>query len=649
MRFINLSIILTLTLLTQSSALAQNEVELRTDGIVVPRTDTFDVISPSRGQIIYQDDASTLYYYNGVRWIAVTESSGSGTELIDTDGDTWVGVEEYPDADQIIFTIDSSEYGRLMKNDDGVIVLNLGNDGSQASHLVIGRSAGLNIDTSGFCCNTLIGDEAGRELTVGSTNVMLGTGAGRNTTTGGANTFIGTDAGENNVSGSSIVSVGQNAGFGVKHGIGNVFLGNNTAMQLDTGFFNTIIGLSAGERFKNGHRNIFIGTSSGFNSDTSNNNVAIGFAAGAFLAAHSDNNVLIGHLAGSHTKASNIVAIGNEAGKFNQAPGSIFIGDSSGVLTVGMENVFVGSKTGLANTLGFNNTFVGHNAGLSNTSGGFNTFIGRAAGEQNVSGLANTFIGHYAGGGNKTGGVNTYIGNFAGASGGAGNVAIGFAAGQRDTSGYDNVYIGNIAGEQNKNGHGNIYLGRASGVKHNGSNNTFVGKNSASNLTAGNGNIFIGNEAGADPSLTAVDNELYIDNSNTTSPLIHGFFDKDSLVINGDLYVTGMILPPSDINLKEEITPLDYNLILEKLESIDISEWQYKTNESRHIGPMAQDFYKAFGLGATDKAIATIDADGIALAAIKALASRNDKLEEEVDTLKAMMKELSERLSQLEE
>ncbi len=46
-----------------------------------------------------------------------------------------------------------------------------------------------------------------------------------------------------------------------------------------------------------------------------------------------------------------------------------------------------------------------------------------------------------------------------------------------------------------------------------------------------------------------------------------------------------------------------------------------------HIGPMAQDFYAAFGLGDSDKHIAQGDAQGVALAAVQGL---NQKLDVEV-------------------
>ena len=60
---------------------------------------------------------------------------------------------------------------------------------------------------------------------------------------------------------------------------------------------------------------------------------------------------------------------------------------------------------------------------------------------------------------------------------------------------------------------------------------------------------------------------------------------------------------------------------------------------------MAQDFHKAFGLGDDDKTIASIDADGVALAAIKAqqeiiedLQSRLEKQENELKVIKELLK-----------
>ena len=77
---------------------------------------------------------------------------------------------------------------------------------------------------------------------------------------------------------------------------------------------------------------------------------------------------------------------------------------------------------------------------------------------------------------------------------------------------------------------------------------------------------------------------------------------------NGDATLAGVLTENSDINSKQNIEPVSGQNILEKLTNLEISEWSYKDAPGdRHVGPMAQDFYAAFGLGHTDKGIATLD------------------------------------------
>ena len=92
---------------------------------------------------------------------------------------------------------------------------------------------------------------------------------------------------------------------------------------------------------------------------------------------------------------------------------------------------------------------------------------------------------------------------------------------------------------------------------------------------------------------------------------------------------TGVFLPAgggawldlSDRNVKENFEKVDGRKILERLAAIPIETWNYKAQDDaiRHIGPMAQDFHAAFGVGHDDKHISTIDTDGVALAAIQGL------------------------------
>ena len=103
----------------------------------------------------------------------------------------------------------------------------------------------------------------------------------------------------------------------------------------------------------------------------------------------------------------------------------------------------------------------------------------------------------------------------------------------------------------------------------------------------------------------------------------------------------------SDRNAKENFVSSNGEDVLERLTAIEISTWNYKTQDHsiRHMGPMAQDFYAAFGLGEDEKRINTVDADGVALAAIQGL---NQKLQRELKEKDRRIDRLEGRVAELE-
>ncbi len=109
----------------------------------------------------------------------------------------------------------------------------------------------------------------------------------------------------------------------------------------------------------------------------------------------------------------------------------------------------------------------------------------------------------------------------------------------------------------------------------------------------------------------------------------------------------------SDRNRKTNFQPIDPQAVLEKVVSLPILRWNYKEEDegTLHLGPMAQDFHAAFGLGADDKHIATVDADGVALAAIQALAQENQalqaRLSDQEQQLQAQQQENRQQAKQL--
>lgn len=100
----------------------------------------------------------------------------------------------------------------------------------------------------------------------------------------------------------------------------------------------------------------------------------------------------------------------------------------------------------------------------------------------------------------------------------------------------------------------------------------------------------------------------------------------------------------SDSTRKSNIKHIDNADILQKIRLLNISEWEYKDDEgrARHIGPMAQDFYAAFGLGHDATSISTIDPAGVALSGIQALADENEQLKERVHALEQLVNQLLE-------
>jgi hypothetical protein len=94
----------------------------------------------------------------------------------------------------------------------------------------------------------------------------------------------------------------------------------------------------------------------------------------------------------------------------------------------------------------------------------------------------------------------------------------------------------------------------------------------------------------------------------------------------------------SDRNVKRDIEVVDEQAVLESVSRMPISTWSYRSEDPsvRHLGPMAQDFHAAFGLGDSDRQYDAIDAHGVAFAAIKAL---NERLQEQSARIERLERE----------
>jgi hypothetical protein len=278
------------------------------------------------------------------------------------------------------------------------------------------------------------------------------------------------------------------------------------------------------------------------------------------------------------------------AGGFNVASAQdAFVGAGSGN-TASAEGSFVGAGgtfgSNKGNLASGQDSFVG--AGDSNSAKALNSFIGGGADNAIASsasyavlagGLKNTVSGELAtvGGGFD----NSAAGEFATIPGGSENRANGaasFAAGYRAEALNPGSFVWSD------------YVSGSGYVKDTAANQFIV--------RASGGTVFYSNEA-----------------ATSGVQLTAG---------------SGAWANLSDRNAKTAIAPLDDASILASVVRLPVSSWQYKSERGvRHVGPMAQDFYAAFGVGTDDRHITSIDEDGVALAAIKALNAENTGLQAE--------------------
>lgn len=116
------------------------------------------------------------------------------------------------------------------------------------------------------------------------------------------------------------------------------------------------------------------------------------------------------------------------------------------------------------------------------------------------------------------------------------------------------------------------------------------------------------------------------------------------LSTSGDLTLHGTLSDSSDVNLKENIVPVDNKEILHKITTLPISTWNYKDNQQKdkHIGAMAQDFYKAFEYGPDNLHIAPKDAAFIAVAGVQELVKKLDERDKTIQELQNRVNELEE-------
>jgi len=406
---------------------------------------------------------------------------------------------------------------------------------------------------------------------------------------------------------------------------------------------------------------------------------------------------------------------GTETSYMQLTPENYFIGHESGMsLTDGLYNTFFGYKAGMSTTgggivspgeyYGSNNIFIGYESGLDNTTGYNNIFVGYLSGTNNTSGVKNTFIGKSSGSTNSNGGYNTFLGYNSGtanSSGGA-NTFVGADCGFYNTTAYYNTCIGTYSGEFVSTGAYNTYIGSQSGhgggtpgsypsTFNTGLYNTALGYQSGYSNTSGDGNVFIGYKSGYNETGS---NKLYIENSNSTTPLIYGEFDNDILKFNthstwvnhssgissnglfinntanadhwniyqystGDLHLifngsdrgsfnqtTGAYTSLSDKSLKKNFE--DLTGVLPKLDKMTPKRYNFKTQndgDKKYIGFIAQDIKDLFpSLVSFNKEsnLYMVDYAGFSVVAIEAIKEQQQRIEQQQNKINKLEKKLDE-------
>jgi hypothetical protein len=381
-------------------------------------------------------------------------------------------------------------------------------------------------------------------------------------------------------------------------GYASTALGQNTMSSstgsLASGFFSNASGYAS--------------TALGYYSISSNNS---SFASGYRASAGGYASSALGHFtnaSGDYSLSSGYYS--NAAGTYSTAMGIFTNANSSGSTAMGYNTYASGSySTAMGySTNATSNAYYGTAMGAYTTASSTASF---ASGYQTISGgYASTSMGYNS---NASGYASTSLGNNTNASGyvatamGTGTVASGFAS---TAMGYNTIASSN--------------------------HSTAMGSNVNAYYE---GSLVIGDS----PNSSTL---LYSQNYNSFNARFrNGYYLYTSATLGAGVYISGggnSWASLSDSTKKENFLPIDGENVLKKIANMRTVTWNYKGQDPkvfRHYGPMAQEFFSAFGrdkLGivGNDTTIASADFDGVNFTAIKALEKRTSDLQAENELLK---------------
>ncbi len=493
-----------------------------------------------------------------------------------------------------------------------------GGGGVVASNNAFMGSGGAGTASNCYNHSTGVSDEICRNVitaTAGSAVI----GGGHNNKTSSAWTFIGGGA-------SNLIAQNDSAIVG------------GWANTINAQGFNAFIG--AGNRnTTGGNASAIVGGSLNAIADTAGNGAFIGGGRGNLVTG--DRSAIVGG-------GSEGLACWNPAtGLFdltcaNRAEGRRnFIGAGTANRTAGNESTIAG---GVSNIASGALSFVG--GGVANSASGdrsvvvgggstsLTTCFNRATGLndgpcQNVaSGVRSTVVG---GVGNTASGQDAFVGAGSGnEASGVRSVALGGVA--NTASGYESVVPG---------GRSNHATGAFSFAAGRNARTNVSGPSSVSHFGA-----FVWADTPDDGSAAGSQGTAFrsTDNNQFAVRARGGIYfktDNTSIAASATDATAGCALLPggsaswscsSDRNLKDGIKAISPKDVLSKVVNLPLSTWQFKGTNRRHLSPMAQDFWAAFGFGEDDRHITASDVSGVALAAVQGV---NQKMNDELASLKA--------------
>ncbi len=569
--------------------------------------------------------------------------------------------------------------GTLCANTTAVILAPQGGRALQASSNGNVRGAGaVDLQTSGNG-STQVASGFASVISGGSGNTssqpfcFVGGGAGN--AAGSAYAVV--CGGEANAAGNNYSFVGaglQNGAFG-----GSSFVGAGQANIASGG--NSFVGSGLTNNASEGFTAVVCGA----------NNNASGYLSmvggGEANIASGNSSFAGGGLANTASGSGSVVVGGGTDGVFSAgntaSGGASFIGSGIGNQAV---NTYDAVVSGSANTAAGGFCFVGN--GFENNATGAGSVI--VGGGYSVDAIGDPIYAGNSTGGNAAcfigAGLNNTIGEFSPYNtivSGSTNF-IGIASAYNFIgSGINNSVQNNGVGSNYStilNGYSNHIFNNAFSAIVSGSSNVMNGTDESCNLIGGGANNQINSsysvipgglsntiDGGADASFAAGQSAqvagghnnsfVWSDGSTATVFTTTAANTFSVLATNGARFVTnsvqtsGVILNAgggawnnlSDRTVKENYQSLDKIEILKKVVGLPVERWNLKSESPaiKHMGPYAQDFYAAFGLGDNERYINSSDIDGVALAAIQGMYALHVQ---EIAQLRQEIAELKDKL-----